>query len=83
VIHGRGKDADAWKAENAFHFSTATTTEFGRKFHQGLLRREGDERTVQRRDGKPDVDNASLVTEGFIRTDTRGSSSSARRMILH
>ena len=52
-------------------------------FHQGLLRREEDERTVQRRVGKPDVDNASLVTERFIRTDTRGSSSSARRAILH
>ena len=54
-----------------------------RKFHQGLLRREGDERTVQRRAGKPGRSNASLVTEGFIRTGTRGSSSSARRAILH
>src|SRR5215472_5293838 len=52
-------------------------------FHQGLLRREGDERTVQRRVGKPAGVNASLVTERFIRTDTRGSSSSARRAILH
>lgn len=54
-----------------------------KKFYQGLLRREVDERTVQRRVGKPGVDNASLVTEGFIRTDTRGSSSSARRSNLH
>jgi hypothetical protein len=50
-----------------------------RKFHQGLLRREGDERTVQRRAGKPERSNASLVTEGFKRTGTCGSSSSARR----
>src|SRR5580765_2011919 len=40
-----------------------------------MLRREGDETTVQRRAGKPAVDNASLVTVRFIRTDTRGSSS--------
>jgi len=32
---------------------------------------------------KPGGDNASLVTERFIRTDTCGSSSSARRAILH
>ena len=32
-----------------------------RKFHQGLLRKEGDERTVQRRAGKPERSNASLV----------------------
>jgi len=32
-----------------------------------------------RRAGKPDVANASLVTEGFVRTGTRVSSSSARR----
>jgi hypothetical protein len=42
---------------------------------QVLRRREGDETTVQRRVGKPASDNASLVTERFIRTDTRGSSS--------
>src|SRR5262245_1162331 len=40
-----------------------------------------DERTVQRRVGKPGGENASLVTERFIRTDTCGSSSSARRTI--
>ena len=73
----------AWKAHNAFHFSTATTTKFCGKFHQGLLRREGDETTVQRRDGKPNVDNVSLESGRFIRTATRGSSSSARRVILH
>ena len=33
--------------------------------------------------GKPGGDNASLVTERFIRTDTCGSSSSVRRAILH
>ena len=44
---------------------------FCSKFHQGLLRREEDETTVQRRDGKPDGDNASLVTARFIRTDTQ------------
>jgi hypothetical protein len=38
---------------------------------------------VKRRAGKPGVDKASLVTEGFIRTDTRGSSLTARRAILH
>src|SRR5580765_2418891 len=40
-----------------------------------MLRREGDETTVQRRAGKPAVDNVSLVTVRFIRTSTRGSSS--------
>src|SRR6516162_3362482 len=73
----------AWKAHSAFHFSTATTVEFEEDSTQGLLRREGVERTVQRRVGKPGVDHASRVTEGFIRTDTRASSSSARRAILH
>ncbi len=50
-----------------------------KKFYQGLRRREQDERTVQRRVGKPGGENASRLTEGFIRTNTRGSSSSARR----
>jgi hypothetical protein len=44
---------------------TATTTKLRSKFHQGLLRREEDERTAQRRAGKPGHSNASLVTEGF------------------
>jgi hypothetical protein len=48
-------------------------------FHQGLLRREEDETTVQRRAGKPERSNASLGTEGFNRTGTCESSSSARR----
>ena len=69
-----------WKAHNAFHFPTATTAaKFGSKFHQGLLSREGDETTVQRRVGRPAGDNASLVTERFIRTSTRGSSSRPER----
>ena len=48
-----------------------------------LLRREGDQRAVQRRVGKPDSENASRLTDGFIRTDACKSSSSARRTILH
>ena len=70
-------------AKKAFRFPTATKTKLEETFHQGLLRREGDDRTVQRRAGKPGHSNASLVTEGFKRTGTRGSSSSARRAILH
>lgn len=46
----------------------------------GLLRREGDETTVQRRAGKPERSNASLVTEGFKRSGTCESSSRARRI---
>src|SRR6266567_4185825 len=64
---------NAQPAVSPFHFSTATTTKLAATFHQGLLRREGDEKTVQRRVGKPGVDNVSLVTERFIRTDTCGS----------
>jgi hypothetical protein len=51
----RGKDAFAWKAQNAFHFSTATTTmRFTDDFYRGLLRTTTDETTVERRAGKPD-----------------------------
>jgi hypothetical protein len=73
------KDAVLRKNKTLFPFSTATTTKLASKFHQGLLRREEDETTAQRRAGKPGRSNASLVTEGFQRTDTRASSSSARR----
>src|SRR5439155_12480711 len=81
--YGRGKDAALGKHRTLSTFPPPRRRSFEVTFHQGLLRREEDERTVQRRVGKPDVDNASLVTERFIRTDTRGSSSSARRAILH
>jgi hypothetical protein len=70
------------ESQNAFHFPTATTPGVLSNSN-GLLRREGDETTVQRRVGKPAGENASFVTERFIRTDARGSSSSARRAILH
>jgi hypothetical protein len=73
----------AGKAQNAFHFSIAATAEFEEDSTKGLLRREADERTVQRRVGKPAGENAFPVTEGFIRTDTCASSSRARRAILH
>jgi len=37
----------------------------GDSLYQGLLRREGDEKTVERRAGIPGHSNASLVTVGF------------------
>jgi hypothetical protein len=40
------KYAALGKPKTLSNFSTATTIEFGSKFHQGLLRREGDETTV-------------------------------------
>ena len=81
---GRGKDAALGKPNNAFHFSTATTTMQSKtNFTEGLLSREEDDKTVLRRAGKPAVDKASSMAEGFIRTGTCGSSSSARRSILH
>jgi hypothetical protein len=63
--------------------SSASATRMHIASVSARLRREGDERTVQRCVGKPAVENASFVTERFIRTDARGSSSSVRRAILH
>ena len=81
-LDGRGKDAALGKHRTLSTFHRHDDEDC-RKFHQGLLRREEDERTVQRRAGKPGHSNASLVTEGFKRTGTCGSSSSARRTFLH
>jgi hypothetical protein len=52
------------------------------EFHQALLRREEDEKDSPMGAGQAVGENASLVTEGFVRTDACVSSSSARRAIF-
>ena len=51
-LAGRGKDAALGKHRTLSTFPPPRRRSWT-KFHQGLLRREGDERTVQRRVGKP------------------------------
>ena len=86
---GRSANTDCWKQAIALRTPRAFWVRWGFfsnhqrlrhiAVHQGLLRREEDERTVQRRAGKPERSNVSLGTEGFNRTGTCESSSSARR----
>src|SRR5690348_13146773 len=63
---GRGKDAALGKHRTLSTFPPPRWRSLVRAtFHQGLLRREEDEKTVQRRVGKPAGENVSLVTERF------------------